>query len=166
MKTLVCHHVEPMWSDPLMRLSGKTFSEFCEEIMEHITESDYDRIILTRFEQHNFEDTEWCQEYDYGLSSMVHLEVYAYGWDMASLDGWEITNKDATVKTATYRQNIWQEFTDGGNHSEIVMIEPWMRELGTNVDLCGAFDGECIEDMEIALEAVGVEVNRLEWLIV
>ena len=65
---------------------------------------------------------------------------YAYGWDS------EIVEDIEDYEEAN------EMFVEGGQHSEYVLIEDWMHELkGNDVQLCGCFDGECIEDMEIAL---------------
>ena len=56
---------------------------------------------------------------------------------------------------------------EGGAHSEAVMIEDWMRELkGHNVTICGAFNGECIDDLETALRFLGVGFRKEKSLTV
>ena len=60
-------------------------------------------------------------------------------------------------------------FTPGGNHSELVLIPEWMEDLASEkarVSICGAFEGECIEDLEIALKACKIKFRRIESLIV
>ena len=57
-------------------------------------------------------------------------------------------------------------FCEGGSHSEAVLIEDWMQLSGEDVYISGAFDGECIEDLEIALRHCQVKFSRIEDLIV
>ena len=145
MRTLVIHHVESMWDSSLMNF-GTNIYEVCQRIIEQIESSNYGRIILTRFEEDVLEDV----HYETGLAE--HIQVvhdYGYGWEEGMIDGEE--------------GETWAE---GGHHSQIVYLPDWIKALSKNVDLCGAFDGECIEDMEIALEACGKNVNRIENCIV
>jgi hypothetical protein len=103
-------------------------------------------IILTRFEDHKLD----VQHYYAGLGEMrIDVYEYGYGWDAAQL----VMDPG--------------NFVEGGYHSEAVMISDWMRDLPKRgVYLAGAFDGECIEDMEIALGAIKVKFTRVEELIV
>lgn len=147
MKILICHHVEQIWESGLKRF-GVNLYDLYQKIVDHIDAIGYDKVILTRFEigREKFDDS----HYDSGFAEWVNqVYEYAYGWPAECLD------------------DDPKRFVPGGNHSEAVMIEDWMFDLQNNdVDLCGAFDGECIEDMEIALEACHVKFNRLESLIV
>lgn len=147
MRVLIIHHLEEEWNESYKRY-GTSFSKEAAKVVDHIDENDYDLVILTRFEQDELgEEHLW-----HGLDSLVD-KVYAYGYS------WE---RDMIPD---FPHN--QKWCDGGYHSEIVLIEDWMEELkGHEVDLCGAFDGQCIEDMEFALSHVGVEFNRIEELIV
>lgn len=148
MKVLLIHHLETCWDFGLKRF-GTSFDREASKILQHLEENDYDRVILTRFEEPKLEPA----HYEAGLADYISdVYDYSYGWAKDQCD-WGQEGRD------------WAE---GGTHSEIVRLEPWMFELkerGALVDLCGAFDGECIEDMELALEAVGVSYNRIEELI-
>lgn len=49
----------------------------------------------------------------------------------------------------------------------MVLIADWMKKLPSkNVFISGAFDGECIEDLEIALDFLDIDYTRIEKLIV
>lgn len=147
MRILIIHHLEKMW-DQEYRKFNTTFEEQVELVLQHLEENEYDRVILTRFENHELGE-EHCQLAH--LIDVVH--VYGYGWDHEMMDQGSFSSD--------------QKWTDGGNHSEIVLIDKWMEQLqGHEVSLCGAFDGECIEDMEIALEGANVQFNRINELIV
>jgi len=145
MRTLIIHHVETMW-DASLRKYGTDIYAVAQKILDHIETSDYDRVILTRFEDWELED----MHHETGLSEHIDtVHDYGYGWEHGMIDGEE--------------GDTWAE---GGSHSEVVYLPDWLKELRGEVDLCGAFDGECIEDMEIALSACGKEANRIECCIV
>lgn len=144
MKILIAHHVETMWADSLRRIANIDFQSFVERIYEYYQKYGVDKLILTRFEDSRLEPEHYLFE---ELNYEVH--EYAYGWDQ------EIVLNDEHG-----------EYTDGGNHSEYVRIENWMYELkGHEVCLAGCFDGECIEDMEIALSHCKVPFKRIDELI-
>lgn len=148
MKTIIIHHVQEIWNDGLINY-GTSFTEQIRCIYEHLSESNYDRVIVTNFEA--------SRDLDKGQYSLKEFnpEVYdyGYGWEEIEVQSWPDMVKDVN-------------YCDGGSHSEVVLIDDWMRTLEGEVYLCGAFDGECIEDMEIALNYVGKEFERLESLIV
>lgn len=146
MRILIIHHLEPIWESGYKRF-GTSFEEQAEKVVEHLQENTYDLVNLIRFEENKLSE----EHYEAGLNKYVdNVFDYAYGWEAGSIDG---------------KEGV--DWAIGGIHSEIVLLEDWMRHLkGHEVDLCGAFDGECVEDIEIALEAVGVEYRRLEHLIV
>ena len=146
-RVLILHHVEPDWEAPLVS-RGTSFEEVCEDIIDHIENSEqYDRIILTRWE-----DWELCDEhYHTGIAHYVtQVENHCYGWEAAA----------AEQDTDT----VWAE---GGTHSEVVPLYNWILGLqDSEVFLAGAFDGECIEDMEYALKGANVNFTRLNHLII
>ncbi len=146
-RTLLVHHLEPMWEGGYKRY-GTSFIEQAEKVLEHVWASNYDRIIMTLFEDRGLGPA----HAELGLVALCpSVYTYGYGWE-SDMDPGEGCR-----------------FVEGGAHSEVVLVEPWMDEMaleGDRVHLCGAFDGECIEDMEIALRAAGVWFERLEDLIV
>jgi hypothetical protein len=142
---LILHHLEPMWETAYKKF-GTSFDELCEKVIEHLQEHDYKRIILTRFEDMKLD----VRHLQWGFENLrIDCYEYGYGWDAAQI----VDSPD--------------DFVDGGSHSEAVMISDWMRRLPkSGVYLAGAFDGECIEDMEIALRSLSVKFTRVEDLIV
>ena len=145
MRTLIIHHLETIW-DFGYRKSGTNMIELCLKIKEHIENIGYDKIILTRFEDGELQ----CEHYETGLGYYIDkVEVYGYGWDKSCLDG---SNPD--------------DWTEGGAHSEYVYLAEWMRYLEGEIHICGAFDFECIEDLQIALRALNKKYRRVEELIV
>jgi hypothetical protein len=150
-----------MWESSLSSKAGITFDEYLEDIADHIFQHNYDRIILTRFEDHKAEP-----EVYWGLTNYIsQVETYDYGW---SLDMLEVADLDELEPVGElYKSEHGQLWCEGGNHSEIVWVADWMLELQNDeVSICGAFDGECIEDLQIALEAAKVKFDRVESLIV
>lgn len=146
MRVLIVHHLEPCWEQGYVS-NGTSFDLLCGQLAEYLEENQYNRIILTRFEECEIPEEFANHGLQYSIST-VHQ--YAYGWEKEM-----------------QKDNPHCRWTEGGNHSEIVLIDDWMLELeGEEVDICGAFDGECIEDLEIALDATEVKYRRIEELIV
>ena len=145
MRTIILHHVETCWEASLRRIGGLSFDSFASKIAAHIRRAKYDRVILTRFEEDSLEDA----HYESGLDKYIsEVEEYAYGWSADMFDN-------------------PADYVEGGSHSEVVWVPQWIKELPKKeVYLCGAFDGECIEDMEIALSSCGIKFKRVESLIV
>jgi hypothetical protein len=147
MRVLILHHLEPMWRDGYKRC-GTTFERLQEKVVDFLQENVFDKIILTRFE-----DTDICtsEGYSFEFADKVNdVRDYGYGWPAEALE-------DAPDR-----------FCLGGNHSEAVLIDDWMLPLkkAARVVIAGAFDGECIEDLEIALAHLGIDFEREESLII
>lgn len=147
MKVLLIHHLETIWQAGY-RMYGTTFFDVAQDILNHITGESYDRVILTRFEDPRLEDEHW----ESGIADFIdEIQEYGYGWDLDMVD----------------REKEGIDWVWGGEHSEVVLLFDWIARLrGNDVHLCGAFDRECIEDMELALEGCGVNFERLEHLII
>jgi len=148
MKTIIIHHLQEMWDVGLKKL-GTSFDEMMENVVQHLREVKYDYVIVTNFEAGFNLDEEQYQLSEFNTT--VH--DYMYGWEREEVEGWGEREEGV-------------DFVEGGSHSEVVLVYQWMRELSGEIHLCGAFDGECIEDMEIALLGAGKEFKRIEELIV
>jgi len=141
-----------MWSTGFERL-GHDLYEYAERLISHLDRLEYTRIILTQFE-------DWKPEAfhdEIGLTPYIcQWEEYGYGWCREMFDNDE-----------QFIDNEGHTWVEGGEHSEIVLIDEWMHNLrGHTVSICGAFDGECIEDLEIALEGANVPFKRINDLII
>ena len=145
---LIIHHLESMWAEGLRRLFGQDMSDVMRRLACALENNSFDRVILTQFENFEAEDI----HHETGLAGYVDMwREYAYGWDLG--------DHDTSLEEMP-------EFVEGGSHSRHVWVPDWLHELkNKNVKLCGAFDGECIEDMEIALKAVGAKIHRWEEFI-
>lgn len=145
MKTIIIHHLQEMWDGGLRNL-GTSFEDMLENTVEHLELNHYDKIIVTNFEAgFNLDDEQMALAHFYPI-----VYEYGYGWDKEMFEDNEHAPK----------------YVDGGSHSEVVVVDEWMEDLRGDIYLCGAFDGECIEDMEIALRGAGKEFKRIENLIV
>ena len=145
MATLIIHHLETVWECGYRKL-GTSMVDLCLKIREHIEDFDYDKVILTRFEDDELQD----DHYETGLADYIdRVEIYGYGW--------------GDEDRANSGHDNW---TEGGAHSKYVYLAEWMKELDGDIHICGAFDFECIEDLQIALRALDKKFSRLEDLIV
>lgn len=145
MNILIIHHLEPIWKAGYA-IHNTSFENELSKVAEYLSCHSFDKVILTRFEETKMEPEYYSEIMDY--VSQVH--DYAYGWEM-----------DMEIHGEGY------SLIEGGNHSNAVMVTPWLTELkGHKISLCGAFDGECLEDMEIALKHCQIDFSRVEKLIV
>jgi len=148
MKTIIIHHLQSIWDEGLIGM-GTDFETEIYKVCEHLNKVEYDRIIVTNFEANLSLDE------DKLILSDFYPEVhdYMYGWERKEVEEW----KD-------HKEGV--DFCQGGQHSEVVLTPEWMRKLEGEIYICGAFDGECIEDLECALEGCGKNFERLNHLIV
>lgn len=162
MSVLIMHHVEECWSDAMDDM-GVDYEEYLQRLFDHIQESNYSHIINTRFE-----DISTCgslhsvgDEYA-TLGNLVNMVYdYGYGWDL------DESGEKYTQDGEEYRTEHGTVFVDGGNHSTHVLIPEWIdNHISDEIDLVGAFDGECLEDMEIVLRHKGIKYNKIKSLIV
>lgn len=171
MKVLFCHHLEPIWNEGMKRY-GTNIYRMCEKVTCHILENDYDAVIITQFE---FNRTDMAHDCYFPIFAAIEEKGisiewhdYAYGWE---LDSFNFEDVDAAREKLKNGEVIQDEYgtklAQGGTHSEVVLLEDWIENLKSHeVFLCGAFDGECIEDIQLTFEACGVDYKRLSSLII
>lgn len=181
MKVLIIHHLELVWEDGYER-AGESFESLAAKVIAHIMKNDYDRVILTRFEDSDFgsehhtyleiESEDYESDYQNVASHVNDVFEYGYGWDIDILKDsyyWDREDLQDVIEYDQLPEDIKSEWGMGGHHSEIVMIEEWMKELKNkkcDVYICGAFDGECIEDLECALNHIDLDFTRINSLII
>lgn len=142
-KTLIIHHLEKEWESGY-RNRYETFESLQEKVVRSIKKNKYNNIILTKV--FNFAPEDY--RYDF-IAYINQIHNYEYGWDKFAME----ENPSC--------------FVPGGSHSEAVLIDDWMQKLPkAGVTICGGFDGECIEDLEIALKYLGIKYRRNNNLIV
>lgn len=148
-----------------MRMANVTFEKLCKKTAKHIRKNGYDKVILTQFEY-----TRLSEHYEYSplIGKVTDQHEYGYGWELESFDFENIDSAQEKIDSGEIvEDNHGQKIVQGGNHSNVVLVDDWIESLrGHDVYLCGAFDGECIEDMEIALSAVNVNYKRVSKLII
>lgn len=157
MKVLIIHHLESMW-DAGYKNAGTSFWKLEYKFGEYLRKNEFDRVIIT-----NFELPSWFFRNGFGFKGkydfyntypnigtyITDYEEYAYGWDEDNMT------------------NDPDNFVEGGTHSNAVLITDWIRELkGHEVYLTGAFKGECLEDMEIALNSQDIKWQYIKELCV
>ena len=156
MKILIAHHLEPMWDATMRNMRNISIDQMVERTAAWIEKEQPDRVIITQFELIRYHEC-YAPIFDH---ITPEFKEYGYGWDLCSFD---LESLDSGI----IEEVMGTKITQGGSHSEVVIVEDWMLALkGHEVYLCGAFDGECIEDMEVALEAADVDFSRVENLIV
>jgi len=143
MKVLIIHHLEEMWQAGYKKF-GTDYESLQELFVEYLTENEFDHVILTRFEDWKLGDEHYL------IAPFINkVYDYAYAWDAECLE------------------NDPDNFVKGGDHSEAVLITDWIKNLrGHEVYLSGAFIGECLEDIQIALESQGIEPVLIDELCV
>lgn len=135
-------------------MTGMDFEQLVEKFMQYLCQNSFDKVILTQFETPSYHNP--LQDYGYAPIRCFIDEVheYGYGWDRQIIDD-----------MLDHNPNL--NYCEGGTHSEYVIIDDWMKDLkGEEVFISGAFNGECIEDLEIALNGAEVEFSRIEELII
>lgn len=181
MKTLIIHHLEPEWERDY-KDNGLSFEALCRKVAAFIKwqnrKDAFERVILTKWAGGGLDSPEY-----YVLQGLVdEVYEYGYGWDVydAVQPPEDVQQAGQPKVTGFYtcvregldergyiiddEKRVWPK---GGTHSEIILIEEWMQELPKeNVFICGAFDGECIEDLEYALDFLEVKYERIEDLII
>ena len=159
MKTIIIHHVQEMWNTGLEN-AGTSFEEVIEKIAQHLDDNYYDKIIVTNFESHELEDCQYLFN-----EHCTEVYEYGYGWDAESF-GLSDSNIALIENGQSALSNYGQRVILGGSHSEVLPVDGWIEDLIGDIYICGAFDGECIDDLETVLNGAGKKFTRIKELIV
>ena len=148
MKTIIIHHVQEMWHHGLKQ-HGSGITEMVAKVYHHLKVNNYDKVIVT-----NYDSTGELEEVQ-KVFRFFYPKVYdyAYGWERS-----EVHSDSGLIEGIDY--------CEGKIESEIVYMPKWLRALKGEVFLCGAFNTECIDDMECALLGAEINVTRIDELIV
>jgi hypothetical protein len=158
MKILIVHHLQPMWDSGLQR-QGSSFEEMKYSLIEHLEDNYYDKVIFTMFEDYQRMD------YHEGLYGNMDFIEYGYGWepeqfeDAEYLDERYYSENDSIlipVSNAYYCER-WALINDE--------VREWLPSKTDNVFICGAFEGECLADLESVLDHCNIEYSRINELI-
>lgn len=160
-KLLLIHHLEPCWENGYRRY-GTSFECLQEKIVDYLKprRRAYKSVIVTRFEDDTIKEEQGY--YPELVAKVNKVYNYEYGWERVHLE----SNPEC--------------FVEGGNHSQAVYVPDWLRDISLfnatvgvknknktiTIDLCGAFRGECLEDISIALDAVNIKYGLIEELCV
>tara|TARA_B100000700_G_scaffold71271_1_gene79256 strand:- start:23153 stop:24787 length:1635 start_codon:yes stop_codon:yes gene_type:complete len=163
MNILIAHHFSDYWESGFLRYNT-SYQDELYKLIDFIENKNIDKIILPLFESHELEDChypliELCNE----KNILIEVHEYGYGW-RRELDDEFILNSYPIEKL----NNTWT-YGKRFDHTEedIVIIEDWQKQLkGHKVYLAGAFEDECITDIEAAFESIQLEYERVEGLIV
>lgn len=163
---LLLHHVESMWNEPLSNF-GTSVDQCIRNAIDYLlfSEEEIDEVILTRFEDADWEDEhspllDVCEH----MGVPIRLEVYGYGFSRDPdevEDALEIYPDNELGKTWCYGNR------DYHSDADVLEIHDWHHDLkGAIVLLGGAFEGECLNDMEKILDTLDVDVKKLHELCV
>lgn len=159
MTTLVLQHFEKFWENGLEN-NNTSFHELNQKVMDFLmNSSEIDSVIITQFEdvipsEEHQTIISYCEE------NNIDIEFITYGY------GWE---KDPEVHSESGLNYSWCYGTRSyhDNENDIIEIEEWQRNLkGQNILLAGAFYGECVLDMETAFDALKLNYECIDELIV
>ena len=98
MKILIIHHLESMWESGYKK-QGESFESLAEKVINHIKESDYDKVILTQLENNSPQEEHYTYimdessynedsgEHDYNCIAdfVTSWESYGYGWEFGQV---------------------------------------------------------------------------------
>jgi hypothetical protein len=100
-KVLIIHHLEPMWESGYRGIGGTSFDRLQENFIEFLQENEFDKVILTRFEDYKATVAEGY--FPELLEFISKVEEYSYAWEAEMF-------QDAS------------EYCEGGNHSQVVWL--------------------------------------------
>lgn len=162
MNVLILHHFSDYWSEGLSNY-GTTFEQEMEKVLDYLEHEDINKVILPLFEQNELEDchyplAEFCR------SNGIELDVYKYGyaWSKESDPQGEVYTEENFNKTWCYGTR------EHHTEQDVIEIEQWQHDLkdADKVVVAGAFANECVSDLTAALEAIEVDYEEEEGLIV
>lgn len=143
--TLLIHHFEETWRDGLSRF-GMTPEDMARNTIDFLHSPKgraINHVILTTWEMPGPCDVQKpITDYLRARGIPYEHHVFGYGEKRQMYEGQKCTLVQAT------------RYPD--DPDQVVCIEDWHRELrkSASVSLCGAFDGECIQDAEDMLTHV------------
>ena len=149
MKVLIIHHLEEIWKTGYKN-AGTSFWSLEYKFGQFLENNSFDKVILTKFELPSskyFQSSNFINDYPNIWQHINHCHEYAYGWSAEELEKYP------------------EKFIKGGCHSEAVLITDWMKEIKNDeVYISGAFEGECLEDLEVALNYLDINFKKIKEL--
>ena len=139
---LIIHHVEPIWKNGFKMEED----EYIEAIVNHVSENEYDKVIITSFEGDYYPELKRISD---------SLEDWTYGWeDPEEQPAWyEICKIDPN------------DIIRASGH-EFTYVYPWIKELvGCEVTLMGGAQYECLADLCDSLHHLSIPYTKVKELI-
>lgn len=165
MNVLLLQHFESYWEGPLRDLHNTSFEECMNNVLDFVaSRDDIDKIIITLFEDyelnHEYEKLQrLCDKKD------IEIEAHTYGYAW-----YKDPDPEETAYPESTRNIDWCPGTrEHHGEEDVIEITEWQKELKSldcKVFLGGAFEHECLKDMEAALDTLKVNYERVEGLIV
>lgn len=169
MTTLVAHHLESMWESGLNNY-GTSFEEEVNNICDFLIHGgqDIDKIIVTSFENLDWEEghaplVETANE----LGIPIEHKTYGYGMlrNLDCEDSMERYSEENKNITWCYSEREYHEHEN--NMQDVLDVEDWIVDLkNDDVLLVGAFEEECLLDMETIFENQNINYNKIDDLCV
>lgn len=169
MAVLLAHHLEEYWDESL-RNYNTSFDEEIEKVCDFIKHSgvEVNKIIVTSFENNEWDDGHFPL-ISLAESLNIPIEHEVYGYAMTRI----LDDEESMKRYPKEKENItWcygeRDYHDReGNEQDVLDIEDWIKELrGNDVVLIGAFEGECLNDMETILNNQEISYHKVDELCV
>lgn len=157
MKVLIVHHLQPMWEIGLNE-KGTSFEEMKEALIDYLSVENFDKIIFTLFEDYE------RMNYHSGLYGNFLFVEYGYGW-------WPEDYENAKETEYGYieNENIYIPVSNSYYCERWALInedvKEWLPSKDDEVYICGAFEGECLADLESILQYSEIKYNMINELI-
>ena len=169
MAILLAHHLEELWDESLKKYDT-SFDEQVEKLSDFIKHSgvEIDKIIVTSFENFEWDDGHMLLLETAGnLNIPIELQTYAYGMMRSLNDEHSMEKYPDDKENITWCYGERDHHTREGEEQDVLDIDDWMIGLkGSDVILTGAFEDECLRDMEVILDNQGINYHKVEELCV
>ena len=157
MKVLWLHHFEDYWNHSLKEFDTN-FEKELLKIMNYLEYSDIDKVLVTRFMENKEGDCH-LPLINFCNSKNIRIEFKEYGYGFR--------NDNNEYKTKDYGKE-WiygnrQEHTE----KDVLPIEEFQKELKNHeVYLGGAFENECLNDVESIMKHLEINYIKINELCV
>lgn len=154
--TLILHHFESHWNHGLSKF-GLSIENMSDQIIDFLSNKrpDINNIIITRFEGIDFElEHAKIQQFAEDKNIEIRIEEYAYSYYRESFPN---SDYDLIIPTR-----------DNSDPDNVLPVMDWQKELKEHksVILAGAFEGECVRDMEDILLYTRGDFEKIDELVV
>ena len=157
------HHFHEYWSHGLKN-EKTTFEAEMAKVIDYVKHNDFDRIIITMFEESCLQEEHYKLE-NYCNENGIQLDSYEYNY------AWY--RDEDSAKSVYQEEKFGKTWIQGtrGHHEEndVLEIEDWQHELKENGDkvvLGGAFAYECLDDVNTVLQHLEVDYEENQSLCV